>query len=175
MTEEPRKPAYEIGWGKPPKHTRFKKGRSANPKGRPSGTRNLKTDFTNELGSRIRVREGDRETSISKQEAFVKLLVARALKGDARASSLLVSLMAKLLDVASAPAPTEVGLHEQDIIEAYYRRRLAEAATPTANGTAAESLPSSIPQDTTETTTAVETASEPSDHPLSSNADSQET
>lgn len=26
---------YEVGYGKPPKHTRFKKGQSGNPKGRP--------------------------------------------------------------------------------------------------------------------------------------------
>jgi hypothetical protein len=26
---------YDVGYGKPPKHTRFKKGKSGNPKGRP--------------------------------------------------------------------------------------------------------------------------------------------
>ena len=26
---------YEVGYGKPPKHARFKKGFAANPKGRP--------------------------------------------------------------------------------------------------------------------------------------------
>ena len=94
MTED-----YDVGWGKPPQHSRFKKGRSGSPNGRPPKARNLKTELGAELGARIRVREGDREVSISKQEAFIKTLVARALKGDARASSLLVGLMAKLLDV----------------------------------------------------------------------------
>ncbi len=50
---------YEIGYGKPPKHTRFKKGQCGNPKGRPKGARNrlgtqfleaLETDF-NQFGS----------------------------------------------------------------------------------------------------------------------------
>ena len=27
--------SYEVGYGKPPKHTQFKKGQSGNPKGRP--------------------------------------------------------------------------------------------------------------------------------------------
>jgi hypothetical protein len=175
MTEDPKnKPGYGIGWGKPPQHTRFKKGHSANPKGRPSGTRNLKTDLTNELGGRIRVREGDRETLISKQEAFVKSLVARALKGDSRASSLLVTMMAKLLDVASAPAPTEVSADEQEIIDAYYNRRFADAAIIKVDGAAAESLASINTQDAAQTSMAAETGRETRDQPLSSNTEPKE-
>ena len=34
---------YAVGYGKPPKHTRFKKGRSGNPRGRPRGAKNLST------------------------------------------------------------------------------------------------------------------------------------
>ena len=30
--------SYEVGYKRPPKHTRFKKGHSGNPKGRPKGT-----------------------------------------------------------------------------------------------------------------------------------------
>ena len=35
--------SYEVGYGKPPKHTRFPKGQSGNLKGRPKGSKNLKT------------------------------------------------------------------------------------------------------------------------------------
>ena len=31
---------YEVGYGKPPKSTQFKPGRSGNPKGRTKGSRN---------------------------------------------------------------------------------------------------------------------------------------
>jgi len=34
---------YEVGYGQPPHHTRFKKGQSGNPRGRPCGSNNLKT------------------------------------------------------------------------------------------------------------------------------------
>jgi hypothetical protein len=175
MTEEPKsKPAYEIGWGKPPQRTHFQKGRSGNPKGRVPGTRNLKTDLSNELGGRIRFREGDREISIPKQEAFLKSLIGRALKGDARASALLVTMMAKLLDVASAPAPTEVAAGEQAIIDAYFTRRFAEAAIPKANGAAFEDQPGVSPQHDDEANTATGPDRQIPDQPLTSNAGTKE-
>jgi len=34
---------YEVGYRKPPGHTRFTKGRSGNPRGRSPGAKNLKT------------------------------------------------------------------------------------------------------------------------------------
>ena len=44
---------YEVGYGKPPKHTRFQPGQSGNPRGRPKGTKNLKTDLEEELSERV--------------------------------------------------------------------------------------------------------------------------
>jgi hypothetical protein len=62
-----------IGYGRPPKATRFKPGVSGNPNGRPKGTRNLATDLAAELGEQITVRENGRPRPISKQRALISL------------------------------------------------------------------------------------------------------
>ena len=71
---------YDVGFGKPPKHTQFKKGQSGNPNGRPKGARNLKTDLFEELQTIVLVTEGSRKVRISKQLALVKVLLAKAHK-----------------------------------------------------------------------------------------------
>jgi hypothetical protein len=83
----------EVGYGKPPKHSQFKKGQSGNLSGRPKYTRNLKTDLTRILGQKISVREGDRTSRVSKQEAMLLSLMAKALKGETRAIAVLVNLV----------------------------------------------------------------------------------
>jgi hypothetical protein len=83
---------YEVGYGKPPKHTRFRKGRSGNPKGRPKGAKGVRASLKRELVNRITVREGNREICISKAEALAKQLIARALKGDMKAIAELLKL-----------------------------------------------------------------------------------
>ncbi len=88
---------HEVGYKKPPKHTRFKRGQSGNPRGRPKGSRNLKTELAEELQELISVREGGTRRTISKQRAMLKGLTAKAVQGDARAANLLLNLVLRLL------------------------------------------------------------------------------
>lgn len=87
----------KTGYCSPPQHSRWKKGQSGNKKGRPKGQGNLKSDLIMELGEVIRVTEGGKQVKMTKQRAFVKSLVARAIKGDARASGALLSFVIKHL------------------------------------------------------------------------------
>ena len=90
---------YDVGYKRPPQHSRFEKGRSGNSKGRPKGTKNLKTDLLEELQEKVLVREGSTEKQISKQRAMVKSLTAKAIKGDTRAITILYTMMARLLEI----------------------------------------------------------------------------
>ncbi len=56
---------YEVGYKKPPPQSRFRKGRSGNPKGRPKATKNFKTDLMEELRERILLREGTTRKRVS--------------------------------------------------------------------------------------------------------------
>ena len=96
---------YPVGYGRPPKRTRFKKGASGNPKGRPKGTKNLKTDLFEELQELVSLREGGRDQRVSKQRAMVKRVVARALEGNDRPAETIFKLMLQILDIGDEPEP----------------------------------------------------------------------
>ena len=104
---------YETGYGQPPKHTRYKKGQSGNPKGRPKGTKNLETDLLEELGEMILVREGNRSVRISKQRAMIKNLTMKALKGDTRATEIILKRLLLILE-KKEPDQTEDDLSAED-------------------------------------------------------------
>jgi len=102
---------YEVGYGKPPTQTRFRKGQSGNPAGRPRGSKNLATLFETELGERIAVSENGRRKRITKQQAMVKHVVNKALSGDSR---LLQLLLAEIRLIENRPESTANG----EILEA---------------------------------------------------------
>ena len=119
---------YEVGYGQPPKAHQFLKGCSGNPKGRPKGTRNLKTDLMEELGEQITLNEGGKPKTLSKQRALLKSLTARAIKGDGRAVSALLNLMVRVLDPSDEEDINEpLSADEQAILANLEQRILARA------------------------------------------------
>jgi hypothetical protein len=112
-----------VGYKRPPKHKQFQPGQSGNRRGRRKGARNFKTDLVAELHEQIPIRENGREMKITKQRAFIKALVAAAIKGDMRATSALVSFCTRSLgsedeEDVNASSPAE----DIDIIEAFVKR-----------------------------------------------------
>jgi hypothetical protein len=76
--------SFEIGYGKPPKSSRFVKGQSGNPKGRPKGAKNLSTILRTVGGQRVKVTINGRIVQMSKLEASVHQLANKAAGGDLR-------------------------------------------------------------------------------------------
>ena len=104
---------YEVGYGKPPRHTQFEKGQSGNPRGRPSGSKNLATLVTEALNDTVIVVENGRRRNIPKREAFVKQLVNRSTKADWRAAKILLDI-APDVESQSAPETVESSFSAED-------------------------------------------------------------
>lgn len=119
----------KVGYRRPPAHSRFRPGQTGNPKGRPKGTANLRTDLRDELSEHIRVREGERDLKVSKQRAMLKALVAKALRGDARAANVVLGLVSKLFEAAAPVEPVpNLTADDQAILERFLARRISEEA-----------------------------------------------
>lgn len=84
---------YEVGYGKPPKHSQFKKGESRNPRGRPPGTRNLATLLAKALDEKITVIEHGRRRKIAKRAAIIGQLVNRSAQADLKAMTILFNML----------------------------------------------------------------------------------
>jgi hypothetical protein len=85
---------YDVGYGKPPKATRFQPGQSGNSRGRPKGSKSGKSLLEQTLDEIVILNEGKVARRMTKREAFFKALVARALKHD-RFAALLIKWMEK--------------------------------------------------------------------------------
>jgi hypothetical protein len=86
---------YEVGYGKPPKRHRFKKGVSANPKGRPKRKASSLADIIERvMKAPLPYREGGRSKTASRRQLSLETLMRRALRGDVRSVELLLKLRA---------------------------------------------------------------------------------
>ena len=83
---------YEVGYGKTPKHTRFRTGFSGNPRGRPKGRRNLVTVLEEVLQEKVVIRENGVRKTVTKLEAAIKRLAGKAASGDMAAIRQLTAL-----------------------------------------------------------------------------------
>ena len=82
-----------VGYCSPPENTRFKKGQSGNPHGRPKGTPSVATVLERTLRERVVINENGKRKTVTKLEAAIKQLSNKAASGDFRAIQLLASLV----------------------------------------------------------------------------------
>jgi hypothetical protein len=82
---------YKVGPGRPPLHTRFKKGQSGNPGGR--STKSLPALLTDALNETVVVTIDGRRRKITKREAIVTQMVDKSASADLRATKMLIDMM----------------------------------------------------------------------------------
>lgn len=99
---------YEVGYCRPPVHSRFQPGQSGNPGGRPIGTKTRKSKrcdeqlrelVLKEAYREVTVQDGGRDIRMPVVQAALRSLTIRAAKGDARASKQFLDLLQMTEDI----------------------------------------------------------------------------
>ena len=122
-----------VGFGRPPKRTRFRKGTSGNPRGRPKKVLDFKADLAAALQQTVVLLENGKERHVSSQRALAMTLVAAAINKDIRAVSALLACMRHLNVGAEEPAAENVDSGDLDILQNYLdreRQRQASSQRP---------------------------------------------
>jgi len=116
---------YKVGYKKPPLHTRFRKGQSGNPRGRPKGSKNFSTLLSEALNEPVVITEDGRRRKISKRELGVRQLANKFAMAEAQATKMLLGLMLERERLAAAAAPAErpsFGADDQKVIANLLKR-----------------------------------------------------
>jgi len=143
--------AGKGGYGRPPKDSRFKPGRSGNPAGRPKRARTLRSDFNEVMKKRVQIREDGELRYVSRQEALLLSLCVKALQGDTRASGQLLARWAKTELHDTQPSQSNVTTNDRAIVEDFLRRN-KEAASAVTGTTSTERQTSVDPSNNDDTT-----------------------
>jgi hypothetical protein len=83
---------YEVGYGKPPLHSRFKKGVCPNPKGRGKAAFKADEIVKRVLNEPVVVHEKGKARKIPRWEVSPRRLFSMALRGDVGAAATLLRL-----------------------------------------------------------------------------------
>src|SRR5262245_6562159 len=105
------------GYGRPPRDSRFKPGRSGNPSGRPKGARSLRSDFNKVLKKRVPIREGGKLRYARRQEVILLKQRAKALQGHTKAAGQLLAMWAKREFRDTPPSQFNVKTNDGAIVE----------------------------------------------------------
>ena len=117
----------EVGYGKPPKHSQFKKGHSGNPRGRPRGAKNLATLVGQALDQKVSVSEQGRHRKVTKREAIITQLVNKSAQADLKATTILLGLMQDIERRAGAiTEPTSLSEADRQVLQFIRDRRLRQ-------------------------------------------------
>ena len=113
---------YEVGYKKPPRNNRFKKGVSGNPKGRPKDSKNLSSIMEKLLDQPVAIVIDGVKKEVSGREAIATRIFQKALSGDAKSIEILRetdrTLMQEMINLQEAELAQEISSEaDQEILE----------------------------------------------------------
>jgi hypothetical protein len=158
---------YEVGYGKPPRHAGFQKGRSGNPKGRPKGSKNFATLLAEALDEKVSLTEDGRRRRITKRELVIKQLVNKSASADLRAIKQLTDIVQGVERQTGAlqalPSPPAFTAADEEVIAELRKRmeRDIRAKIAAEQTQAAPVVTPADPRDGPQRHASFETAAEP--------------
>ena len=131
----------------PSKDTRFKKGKSGNPKGRPKSKASpdiFLEEFVSEINEVIAVSIDGRTQKMSVLRALLKQLLAKAASGDVPAIKEVLNRLIGVLAALSSAEPKDTynfNDHDREVINYVYSELTAEAGPATSEPAARDVEP----------------------------------
>jgi Family of unknown function (DUF5681) len=98
----------EVGYGRPPKASRFQKGKSGNPKGRPKRDPSIAALFRKICSEKVKTNGQNGQRYMTKLEASLTQLVNKAASGDLKAVRVLWQMAAQFPELVTDPLPVPV-------------------------------------------------------------------
>jgi hypothetical protein len=136
--EAPREKTYEVGYGKPPKETRFRPGHSGNPRGRPKRPKSIQERFERELARKVPVRDDDRVRKIPKIDLWVRRVIADAIQGSHQASRILIEMRAasdeEIAKGVAEKSIEKLNAEDQEILDRHFAKLTSTAGKTDADG-----------------------------------------
>jgi hypothetical protein len=143
--QEPKPTANDpVGYGRPPKATQFKRGKSGNPKGRPKGARTVGAILQDVIAQKIAVTENGKTRRVPAVEGLFRRVLSDALRGDLGAVKLLMSFADRYADSPETKIKlSDMMAEDRQILEQYLHRPDTQQPSPSeASATSASKLTS---------------------------------
>jgi Family of unknown function (DUF5681) len=103
-----------VGYGRPPVASRFRPGKSGNPKGRPKGAKNLKSLIRDAMIAGIPIQEGERTRRVTRLEGVVLRQIQSALRGNDKSAMAVVKMALQLGFLQDSSDSGEISLSRED-------------------------------------------------------------